>query len=119
MKWSDLGRSSNIEDRRGGGGGFGRMGMGLGGTAVLLVLSLLFGRNLFEDTGAVPNVGESNGKLAPPASGGDGPLLLPQRSEALHRSRLLRRAEEQVRRVGRFRAGVRHRARARASRAAH
>src|SRR5690348_12703984 len=45
MKWSDEGRSSNIEDRRG--SGVGRMGMGIGGTAVLLVLSLLFGRNFF------------------------------------------------------------------------
>ena len=73
MKWSDMGRSSNIEDRRGGGGGIGRMGMGLGGTAILLVLSLLFGRNLFEDTGAVPQVGESNGQLAPADSAREEP----------------------------------------------
>jgi uncharacterized protein len=73
MKWSDRGRSSNIEDRRGGGGGIGRMGMGLGGTAILLVLSLLFGRNLFEDTGAVPQVGESNGQLAPADSAREEP----------------------------------------------
>jgi len=74
MKWSDMGRSSNIEDRRGGGGGFGRMGMGLGGTAILLVLSLLFGRNLFEDTGAAPaTVGESNGQLAPADSAREEP----------------------------------------------
>ena len=50
MKWSDMGRSSNLEDRRGMGGG--RLGMGIGGTAVLLVLSLLFGRNLFEEVPA-------------------------------------------------------------------
>jgi uncharacterized protein len=49
------------------------MGMGLGGTAILLVLSLLFGRNLFEDTGAVPNVGESNGQLAPADSAREEP----------------------------------------------
>jgi len=72
MKWSDMGRSSNIEDRRGG-GGIGRMGMGLGGTAVLLVLSLLFGRNLFEDTGVTPQVGESNGQLAPADSAREEP----------------------------------------------
>ena len=166
-----MGRSSNIEDRRGGGGGIGRMGMGLGGTAILLVLSLLFGRNLFEDTGAAPTVGESNGQLAPADSAreepevrfvsfvlddaqqtwtkilpkygaryhdaklvlfrdatrdrlrrradSDGALLLPQRREGLHRPRFLRRAEEQVRCVGRFRAGLRDRARARPSRAAH
>jgi len=53
MRWSPRRRSSNIEDRRGQGGGFrmGGAGMGIGGTAILLVLSLLFGRNLFTDAG--------------------------------------------------------------------
>ena len=59
MKWSDMGRSSNLEDRRGMGGG--RLGMGIGGTAVLLVLSLLFGRNLFEEVPAT--VTSSGGAL--------------------------------------------------------
>jgi uncharacterized protein len=59
MKWSDMGRSSNLEDRRGMGGG--RLGMGIGGTAVLLVLSLLFGRNLFEEVPAT--VTSSSGTL--------------------------------------------------------
>jgi uncharacterized protein len=72
MKWNDMGRSSNIEDRRGG-GGFGRMGMGIGGTAVLLVLSLLFGRNLFEDVGTAPTVDASNGQLAPADSAREEP----------------------------------------------
>jgi predicted metalloprotease len=40
--------SSNIEDRRGS-SGLARTGMGLGGGAVLLVLSLLFGHNFFND----------------------------------------------------------------------
>jgi predicted metalloprotease len=62
MKWTDQGRSSNIEDRRGMGG---RVGMGIGGTAVLLVLSLLFGRNLFEDVGVSPTTTQSGGELAP------------------------------------------------------
>ena len=61
MKWSDLGRSSNLEDRRGMGGG--RLGMGIGGTAVLLVLSLLFGRNLFEEVPASTTT--SSGALSP------------------------------------------------------
>lgn len=58
MRWQDLRRSRNIEDRRGGfggglGGGFGGFGMrrggglggrlGLGGLAVVLIASLLFG----------------------------------------------------------------------------
>ena len=51
MRWTPGGRSTNIEDRRGA-GGLGLGGMGLGGGIILLVLSLLFGRNLFNDVGA-------------------------------------------------------------------
>ena len=69
MKWNDLGRSSNIEDRRG--SGVGRMGMGIGGTAVLLVLSLLFGRNLFEDVPATTT--SAGGELAPADSAREEP----------------------------------------------
>jgi uncharacterized protein len=51
MRWTPGGVSSDIEDRRGegGGGGFGFGGMpiGIGGAVVLLVLSLLFGKNFF------------------------------------------------------------------------
>ncbi len=61
MLWKDQGRSSNLEDRRGFGG---RAGMGIGGTAVLLILSLVFGRNFFEDVPA-NTVTQSNGALAP------------------------------------------------------
>jgi predicted metalloprotease len=50
---NDEGRSSNIEDRRGFGG---RAGLGIGGSAVVLILSLLFGRNLFNDIGVSPGV---------------------------------------------------------------
>jgi predicted metalloprotease len=48
MRWTPGGESSNIEDRRGQSGGFipgGRMGMGIGGAVVMLVLSLIFGRD--------------------------------------------------------------------------
>ena len=58
MQFGDGGRSSNVEDKRGMGG---RMGMGLGGSAVLLVLSLLFGRNLFNDVGVQPGVTATRG----------------------------------------------------------
>lgn len=59
MRWTPGGESRNIEDRRGQGGGFipgGRMGMGLGGAVVMLVLSLIFGRDFVtgstsDDTG--------------------------------------------------------------------
>lgn len=55
MEWKPGGVSDDIEDRRdspGGGGGFGGMrlggGMGIGGTLVLIVLSLIFGRNFLD-----------------------------------------------------------------------
>ena len=51
MRWTPGGVSSDIEDRRGGGGGgfgFGRgPQIGCGGAIILLVLSLLTGRNFF------------------------------------------------------------------------
>jgi len=48
MRWTPGGESNDIEDRRGSSGfGFGRAPMGIGGAIVLLVLSLLFGRNFF------------------------------------------------------------------------
>jgi hypothetical protein len=56
MKWTPSGRSGNLEDRRSG-GGFGRVGLGIGGAVVILALSLLTGRNLFEDLGVEPGVG--------------------------------------------------------------
>ena len=47
MRWTPGGDSSNVEDRRGQSGGFlpGGRGMGIGGAVVLLVLSLIFGRD--------------------------------------------------------------------------
>ncbi|MDB4878769.1 MAG: protein of unknown function zinc metallopeptidase [Gemmatimonadetes bacterium] len=62
MRFGSGGRSSNLEDGRGGGGG-GRA-MGIGGSAVLLVLSLLFGRNLFQDAGVTPSLGGAGGNGA-------------------------------------------------------
>src|SRR5947209_10748955 len=60
MLWTPGGRSSNLEDRRSlGGGGVGR-GLGIGGTVVVLALSLIFGRNLFNDLGVQPAVGAEN-----------------------------------------------------------
>jgi len=50
MRWTPGKESSNIEDRRGesgGGRGFGGLRLGLGGTVVLLILSLVFKRDFF------------------------------------------------------------------------
>lgn len=58
MKWTPRGRSGNLEDRRSA-GGFGRAGIGIGGAVVILALSLLTGRNLFEDLGVEPGVATS------------------------------------------------------------
>jgi uncharacterized protein len=51
MRWTPGKISQNVEDRRGEGGGmrFGRAGLGLGGTAILLILSLIFGRDFLGD----------------------------------------------------------------------
>ena len=60
MRWTPGNVSSDIEDRRGGGGGF-RFGrgptIGCGGAIILLVISLLTGRNfltLFDGSGSGP-----------------------------------------------------------------
>ena len=52
MKWTPGGRSSDLEDRRSG-GGLGR-GLGIGGTVIVLALSIFTGRNLFQDLGVSP-----------------------------------------------------------------
>jgi uncharacterized protein len=52
MRWTPGRVSSDIEDRRGSSGlGIGGAPLGIGGAVVLAVLSLLFGRNLFNDVG--------------------------------------------------------------------
>jgi predicted metalloprotease len=70
MRWTPGGRSPNLEDRRGRGIG---MPLGIGGTVVALILSLIFGRDIFSDgtTGTV----ESNGQLAPGDSAREEPAV--------------------------------------------
>jgi len=55
MKWQVGRRSSNVEDRRGGGGGMGMGlgGMGIGGILLVVVISLLFGKNPLQVLGQV------------------------------------------------------------------
>src|SRR5687767_2021350 len=61
MRWTPGGRSPNLEDRRSV-GGMGR-GLGIGGTVVVLALSLIFGRDLFSDLGVEPGVGTATAPM--------------------------------------------------------
>ena len=71
MRWTPGNESSNIEDRRGSsGGGFGPLHFGVGGTIVVLVLSLVFHRNLFtlfDGSGSTASVAAGD-SAAPPAT---------------------------------------------------
>ena len=76
MKWENRGRSRNVVDNRGrGGGGIGRSGgrgvggmasLGVGGFLVVLVLSLVFGVDLFSLLGVQSPLGGSLGGGAAP-----------------------------------------------------
>ncbi|MGA8742622.1 MAG: neutral zinc metallopeptidase [Terracidiphilus sp.] len=58
MEWQDQGISSDLEDRRGSsGGGFGfGGGMGIGGFILLLIISVITGRNFFAGSGGNANL---------------------------------------------------------------
>ena len=89
MRLGDDGDRSNVEDRRGEAPGFGMptggrgVRLGLGGTVVVLALSLFFGRDLFSDLGAAP----AGAPMAVP-----GPATSPAQTE--------RRAAEETRLEG-------------------
>lgn len=74
MRFGMGGRSSNVEDRRGLGG---KAGMGIGGTVVLLVLSLIFGRDFIGETGNQPGVtSTSDGRLSAADSAREEPQVI-------------------------------------------
>ena len=74
MRFGTGGRSSNVEDRRGLGG---RAGMGIGGTVVLLVLSLIFGRDFIGESGVQPGVtSTANGGLSAADSAREEPQVI-------------------------------------------
>ena len=74
MRFGTGGRSSNVEDKRGLGG---RAGMGIGGTVVLLVLSLIFGRDFIGESGVQPGVtSTSSGGLSAADSAREEPQVV-------------------------------------------
>ncbi|HEX7121520.1 MAG TPA: neutral zinc metallopeptidase [Gemmatimonadaceae bacterium] len=74
MRWTPRGRSRNLEDRRGSRGLGGPVG--IGGGLITLLLVLLFGPGILEQTGEVP-YGESPGAvgLSPADSAAEEPMV--------------------------------------------
>ena len=66
MRWEDRGPSRNVEDRRGRGGV--GIPLGIGGTVILLVLSLILGTDLFALLGITPQVGSPQTSNSPPVA---------------------------------------------------
>jgi predicted metalloprotease len=65
MRWTPGGVSSDIEDRRGSSGfGIGGAPMGIGGAIILLILSVVFGRNFFSGGSSVQQRPASNQPVA-------------------------------------------------------
>lgn len=75
MRWSPAGRSRSLEDRRASTGG--GLRLGVGGILVVLVLSLVFGRDLFTDLGPAGGqyVATADGALTPADSAREEPLV--------------------------------------------
>jgi len=71
MRWTPGGRSRNLDDLRGQTGG-GRMiggrGMGIGGAIIALILSLVFGVNIFDGSGGGGPVQTSPGSVDQPVA---------------------------------------------------
>jgi predicted metalloprotease len=75
MRWTPTGRSSNLEDRRGSRGMGGTLG--IGGSVIVLILSLIFGRDIFSGGGGDGTTVETaNGALAPADSAREEPEVL-------------------------------------------
>lgn len=79
MRWTPGGRSDNLEDRRdegGGGGGFGGMPrVGLGGIVVLLVLSVIFRRDLITPFLSAGGADQPNPEATAEANAAEEPVV--------------------------------------------
>src|SRR3954447_24038432 len=74
MRWNSGGRSPNLEDRRGSGGGFG-MPMGIGGGLITLILALIFGPGILSNGEDGSTVATSSGEVAPADSAREEPMV--------------------------------------------
>ncbi|HMC54791.1 MAG TPA: neutral zinc metallopeptidase [Gemmatimonadaceae bacterium] len=72
MRWNSGGRSPNLEDRRGSGGGFG-MPMGIGGGIITLILALIFGPGILSNGNESTSGGEVG--LTPADSAREEPMV--------------------------------------------
>jgi len=61
MRWDRNHQSSDVDDRRGASGGRGGMKIGIGGAIVLVILSVIFKRNMFTALG-IGDVGAPQGQ---------------------------------------------------------
>ena len=81
MRWTRGERSENLEDQRGAGGGGFSMGgtgikLGLGGTVVVGLLSVLFGQDLFSTLGISPTDDQTaSGRRAPQSNAAEEELV--------------------------------------------
>src|SRR6476646_8412430 len=78
MRWMPGGRSDNLEDRRaeGGGRGFGAMPrIGLGGIVVLLVLSVIFRRDLVTPFLSAGGAGQAGSEATAEANTAEEPVV--------------------------------------------
>jgi predicted metalloprotease len=77
MRWTPGGSSDDVEDRRGssGGGGFGRIHLGLGGFIVVAILSLVFHRNFFTLLSTGGETGNTLSRPSPEQDAAEKPLV--------------------------------------------
>lgn len=68
MKWENRGLSKNVEDRRGRRAGGAGVPLGIGGTLILLVLSLFLGTDLFSLLGVASPLGGTAASWSTPAA---------------------------------------------------
>jgi uncharacterized protein len=73
MRWQDFRRSDNVEESTGGGSGIGGMHLGIGGVIIVVIVSLLLGKNPLDilallSDGGMPSQTQSTTPVGPPGA---------------------------------------------------